>query len=238
MDYSLYMCTSGKFRSETLLTDKGETSGSQEKSLEENAEGRISDQHEMTLEECVRKAILGGVTIVQLREKELDSRELYQTALSVKKVTDSFNVPLIINDRVDIALAVDAAGVHVGPKDLDAGVIRRLLGYDKIIGVSANNVQEALEAQRLGADYIGAGALFTTSSKSNTRPLAIETLRKIKEAVSIPVVAIGGINEENIIKLAGTGIDGVAVISAISEKPDIRKAAQLMCEMVKKIKTE
>lgn len=238
MDYSLYMCTSGKFRSETLLTDKGETSGSQEKSLEENAEGRISDPHEMTLEECVREAILGGVTIVQLREKELDSRELYQTALSVKKVTDSFNVPLIINDRVDIALAVDAAGVHVGPKDLDAGVIRRLLGYDKIIGVSANNVQEALEAQRLGADYIGAGALFTTSSKSNTRPLAIETLRKIKEAVSIPVVAIGGINEENIIKLAGTGIDGVAVISAISEKPDIRKAAQLMCEMVKKIKTK
>lgn len=191
-----------------------------------------------TLEECVREAVLGGVKIVQLREKNMDSRELYETALKIKRVTDSLNVPLIINDRVDIALAVDASGVHVGPKDLDAGVVRKLIGADKIIGVSANNVEEALKAQSLGADYIGAGAVFTTSTKSNTRPLAIDTLKKIKESVSIPVIGIGGINADNILKLKGTGIDGVAVISAIAGEPDVRRAAGIMVEKVREIKEE
>lgn len=179
-----------------------------------------------TLEEAVEAAIRGGVTVVQLREKDCTSREFYETACKIKAITDDADVPLIINDRLDIALAVDAAGVHVGQKDLPAAVARRILGPDKIIGVSAATVPEAIQAAADGADYLGVGAMFPTGTKTNTRPVTVERLKEIRAAVNIPMVAIGGINHSNAATLRGTGIDGLAVVSAILAQPDIEKAAR------------
>lgn len=175
---------------------------------------------------AVGQAIRGGVTMVQLREKNACSRDFYGIALEVKEITDRYSVPLIINDRLDIALAVDAAGVHIGQDDLPARVARKVLsGRGKILGVSAATVAEALQAQADGADYIGAGSVFTTGTKKDVRPLLREELEKIKQAVNIPVVAIGGINESNVRLLQGTGIDGIAVVSAILGSDDVQKAA-------------
>lgn len=178
------------------------------------------------LNSAIEEAILGGVTLVQLREKNSDSLELFNIAKEVKKITDKHNIPLIIDDRIDIAMAVDATGVHLGQEDIPCNVARKILGSDKIIGVSAHNIKEALKAQSDGADYLGCGSVFNTSTKNNVTSLKIQELREIKEKVNIPVVAIGGINEKNVLELRGTGIDGIAIVSAILGKDNIKKAAE------------
>ncbi|MDD5794346.1 MAG: thiamine phosphate synthase [Clostridiales bacterium] len=178
------------------------------------------------LNSAIEEAILGGVTLVQLREKGSDSLELFNIAKEVKKITDKHNIPLIIDDRIDIAMAVDATGVHLGQEDIPCNVARKILGSDKIIGVSAHNIKEALKAQSDGADYLGCGSVFNTSTKNNVTSLKIQELREIKEKVNIPVVAIGGINEKNVLELRGTGIDGIAIVSAILGKDNIKKAAE------------
>jgi thiamine-phosphate pyrophosphorylase len=174
----------------------------------------------------IEQAIQGGVTLVQLREKDLSSLEFYKIAIEVKSITDKYNVPLIINDRLDIAMAVDAAGVHVGQSDIPCEIARRTLGEDKIIGVSAATLGEALAAEKAGADYIGVGAMYSTQTKTNTRAVTIDTLSKIKKHAGIPVVAIGGINEKNFVPLREAGIDGLAIVSAILGKEDIKEAAR------------
>jgi thiamine-phosphate pyrophosphorylase len=176
--------------------------------------------------ETVERAIAGGVTLVQLREKMATSRDFYELALRVKAVTDRHNVPLIINDRLDIALAVNADGLHVGQEDLPAAVARRLLGPDKILGVTAATVADALEAQAAGADYLGSGAVYPTGTKPGKAVLPLMTLSQIKQAVHIPVVAIGGISEANIYALRQSKVDGVAVVSAIMGSPDSASAAR------------
>ena len=179
-----------------------------------------------TLEEAVEQAILGGCTLVQLREKTASSLEFYKNALNVKAVTDKYNVPLIVNDRVDIALAIDAAGIHVGQSDLPATIVREIIGSDKIVGVSANSVEAAVKAQKDGADYIGVGALYSTSTKTDVNVITTEQLIKIRKSVTLPVVGIGGINKVNASELKETGIDGIAVVSAIIAQKDIRQAAR------------
>ena len=168
-----------------------------------------------TVEDAVRQALLGGVTMVQLREKNCSAKEFFETAQRVKKITDQAGVPLIINDRVDIALAVDADGVHVGQSDIPAAEARRLLGPDKIIGVSARTVEQARKAEADGADYLGVGAMFVTGTKQDAKVTSKEELKRIRAAVAIPIVAIGGIKADNVEELKGTGIDGVAVVSAV-----------------------
>ncbi|MGN0577488.1 MAG: thiamine phosphate synthase [Ruminiclostridium sp.] len=202
-DYSLYLCTDS-----ALMSCK-------------------------TVEESVEKAIIGGCTVVQLREKNCSSRELFELALRVKKVTDSYKIPLIINDRLDICLAADADGVHLGQQDLPCAEARKILGKDKIIGVSAALPEEAAAAEAAGADYLGVGAVFATSTKTNTRPVTAETIRAIRAAVSIPFVVIGGVNQSNISSLYGLGINGAAVISAVIAQPDITEAARQMKAAVK-----
>ena len=179
-----------------------------------------------TLEEAVEAAIRGGVTLVQLREKDCGSGEFYQTAVNIKKITDSHNVPLIINDRLDIALAVDAAGLHIGQTDLPAAAARKVLGPDKILGVSTATLEEALKAQADGADYLGVGAMFTTGTKKNARSVTMDGLMEIRRNIQIPIVVIGGVNEKNCTQFNGTGIDGLAIVSAIIAKPDIEAAAR------------
>lgn len=179
-----------------------------------------------SLTESVEAAILGGVTIVQVREKDVSSRQFYDIAASVKQVTDYYKVPLIINDRIDIAQAVDAAGVHLGQSDLHMLDARRILGPGKIIGISAGNILEAAEAERNGADYLGIGAVYPTGSKNDADIVGLEGLRDVASSVAIPSVAIGGINSSNVREIFGAGVDGISVISAILDKEDIRKAAQ------------
>lgn len=180
------------------------------------------------LTQVVEEAILGGVTLVQLREKEISSLDFYNTAIKVKSITDKYNIPLIINDRVDIALAVDASGVHVGQSDLSCSVVRRLLPKSKIVGVSVHNIQEAMKAEADGADYVGCGAIFSTTTKLDANNVTIEQLTKIKKTISIPVVAIGGISENNIEQLKNSNIDGVAIVSAIIAKEDPRNASKII----------
>lgn len=180
----------------------------------------------------IEEAILGGVTIVQLREKDSSSLEFYNVALQVKELTTKYNIPLIINDRLDIALAIDAEGLHVGQSDLPASVVRSIIGDDKILGVSAATLEEAQQALQEGADYIGVGALFPTDTKANTRSVSLSQLKKIKESISLPVVGIGGINEENLKGVMNTGIDGAAIVSAILGKSDIKAAANLLKKII------
>lgn len=189
-----------------------------------------------TIEESVERGILGGCSVVQLREKNASSLELFQLAVRVKRITDKYNVPLIINDRLDICLAAGAAGVHLGQSDLPCAEARKILGADKIIGVSAATTEEASKAQADGADYLGVGAVFTTSTKTNTRPVTAETIRGIRAAVTIPFVVIGGVNPQNITQLYGLGIDGAAVISAVISQPDITEAARVMRAAAEKLK--
>ncbi len=181
-----------------------------------------------TVEESVERAVQGGCSVVQLREKEASSLELFRLAERVKRVTDKYGVPLIINDRLDICQAVDAAGVHLGQSDLPCAEARKILGADKIIGVSAATPEEAAKAQADGADYLGVGAVFPTTTKTNTRKVTPEIIRGIRRAVTIPFVVIGGVNAENITRLYGLGIDGAAVISAVIAQPDITAAAEKM----------
>ena len=168
----------------------------------------------------VEQAVQSGVTMVQLREKMADTRSFYELALRVKKITSAHDVPLIINDRLDIALAVDADGLHVGQEDLPVAVARRFLGDDKILGATAATVQDALAAERDGADYIGSGAVYPTSTKPNKPVLPLHVLTQIKQAVRVPVVAIGGITADNVAPLLLAGVDGVAVVSAIMSSSD------------------
>ncbi len=188
-----------------------------------------------TVEESVERGILGGCSVVQLREKNASSLELFQLAGRVKRVTDKYNVPLIINDRLDICLAVDAAGVHLGQSDLPCREARRILGAGKLIGVSAATPEEAAKAQADGADYLGVGAVFPTSTKTNTRPVTADVIRKIRGAVTIPFVVIGGVDPENITQLYGLGINGAAVISAVISQKDIVRAAQAMRAAAEKL---
>ena len=179
-----------------------------------------------TLYEVVKESLDGGVTFLQLREKKLDEEHFLEEAKELKKLCKEYKVPFIINDNVDIAAAINADGVHVGQSDMEAGDVRAKLGPDKIIGVTAKTVEQAVLAQERGADYLGVGAVFHTDSKADAREISFDTLRDICKAVSIPVIAIGGITEENVKELAGTGICGVAVISAIYARSDIKKAAE------------
>ncbi len=178
----------------------------------------------------IEQAILGGVTVVQLREKQANGRELYETAVKVRELTERYNIPLIINDRVDIALAVGADGVHLGQSDLPCHIARKILGNDKIIGLSARNIERAIEADRSGADYLGVGAMFPTSTKTDAKVVTPSVIKEIKNKIKIPVVAIGGINLDNIDKLNGCGIDGAAVVSAIMGSEFPRKSAKELIE--------
>lgn len=174
-----------------------------------------------TLEEAVEQAITGGATLVQLREKAASSLEFYKTAVKIKQVTDKHHIPLIINDRVDIALAVDAAGVHIGQSDLPAKQVRTILGKDKILGVSASTLGEAIRAREDGADYLGVGAMFVTGTKTDAKIVSMEELKKIRKAVKLPIVVIGGINRKTVPLFDKTGIDGIAVVSALISAKDI-----------------
>lgn len=189
----------------------------------------VTDRHWLegrTLKEVVKESLDGGVTFVQLREKTLEDEIFLEEARELKELCKKYNVPFVINDNVDIAIAMDADGVHVGQSDMEAGDVRAKLGPDKIIGVSAENVEQAVLAEKRGADYLGVGAVFPTGSKDDAADVSYETLKAICEAVSIPVIAIGGINEGNVSKLAGSGIVGIAVISAIYAAKDIKKATE------------
>lgn len=202
----------------------------------------VTDRHclqQQTLEQAVEQAILGGVTLVQLREKAIASKEFYERALRIKAICHRYNVPLLINDRVDIALAVEADGVHIGQSDLPCGVVRQILGKDKIIGVSARTAQQAIQAQADGADYLGVGAMFATSTKQDAQTVTIASLTQIRQAVTIPIVAIGGINHTTLpalqqaLQSAETSIDGVAVVSAILGQKDVKLASEQLKDMLK-----
>ena len=178
-----------------------------------------------TLKSVVEEALQGGVTFLQLREKNLDSEHFLQEAKELQALCRKYNVPFIVNDNVDVALAMGADGVHVGQHDMEAGGVRKLLGPDKILGVSAQTVEQALLAQANGADYLGVGAVFPTGSKDDADDVSFETLKAICDAVDIPVVAIGGITKDNVKELSGSGICGIAVISAIFAQKDIKEAS-------------
>lgn len=189
-----------------------------------------------TLMQQVESAIKGGATCVQLREKELDEDAFLKEAIEMKALCKAHGIPFIIDDNVDVALACGADGIHVGQSDMAAGKVRSLVGEKMILGVSAQTVEQALAAQAAGADYLGVGAVFSTSTKKDADDVSHETLRRICEAVDIPVVAIGGISEKNILQLKGSGVDGAAIVSAIFGAEDVeaacRKLAALSREMV------
>lgn len=196
MDYSLYLVTDRRF---------------------------IGKQ---TLAEAVEQAILGGCTMVQLREKELSSLDFYWQAIKIKQITDSYHIPLIINDRVDIAMAVQADGVHIGQHDIPAAAVRKMIGKDMLVGVSVSTVEQAIKAQQDGADYLGVGAMFPTGTKTDADFVSMENLKEIRTAVSLPIVVIGGINKDNAYCFKTIGIDGLAVVSAILAQPNIKVAAE------------
>lgn len=179
---------------------------------------------EQTLFEQVEEALKGGATFIQLREKELDDESFLAEAIEIQKLCRQYCVPFVINDNVEIARKINADGVHVGQSDMEAGDVRAILGEDKILGVSAQTVAQAVLAEQRGADYLGVGAVFHTGSKADADDVSHETLKAICEAVRIPVVAIGGIGKHNVLQLKGSGIDGIAVISAIFASKDIQKA--------------
>ena len=186
---------------------------------------RYQDSLENFLEK-VETACRLGVTIIQLREKNLTTNQYYQLAKQVKEITDAYQVPLIIDDRLDICLAVDAAGLHIGDDELPVSVARKVLGPEKILGVTAKTVKRALEAETSGADYLGTGAIFPTTTKENAPITLISTLKTICQTVAIPVVAIGGLTSENIDQLIGTGIVGVAVVRDLMQAEDIEAKTQ------------
>ena len=186
---------------------------------------RYQDSLESFLEK-IETACRSGVTIVQLREKNLTTNQYYQLAKQVKEITDAYQVPLIIDDRLDVCLAVDAAGLHIGDDELPVSVARQVLGPEKILGVTAKTVKRALEAEEGGANYLGTGAIFPTTTKENAPITLISTLKTICQRVAIPVVAIGGLTSENIEQLIGTGIAGVAVVRDLMQAEDIGAKTQ------------
>lgn len=204
IDYSLYLCTD-----RSIMSDA-------------------------SIEECVEKSLKGGVSVVQIREKDCSGKEFLQIAKNVKEITKRYNVPLIINDRVDVAIAVGADGVHVGQDDLPCAIVRSMVGEDMIIGVSASSLTEALKAQQDGADYIGVGAMFATDTKTDAKVVTMEELDRIRREVSIPIVVIGGINKTTLPDFIGKGIDGIAVVSAIVSQNDVESAARELKSMFHK----
>lgn len=184
-----------------------------------------------TLYEQVEKAIKGGVTFVQLREKKLDEESFLDEALEIQKLCRKYDIPFVINDNVEIAKEINADGVHVGQSDMGAANVRDILEDDKIIGVSVQTVEQAVLAEKQGADYLGVGAVFPTGSKADAEDVSYETLKAICEAVNIPVVAIGGISTGNVLKLKGSGISGIAVISAIFAAEDIESATKKLKQL-------
>ncbi|MCH5164034.1 MAG: thiamine phosphate synthase [Clostridiales bacterium] len=201
IDYTLYLCTDRNLMS----------SGS--------------------LEECVESAVKGGVTVVQLREKDCSSREFYDIGLKIRQITRAYGVPLIINDRVDIAIAVGADGVHIGQSDLSCTTVRRIVGKDMIIGVTAHNLQEAMQAVKDGADYLGVGAMRATGTKKEAKVISPDELIAIRKNINLPIVIIGGINKGNVCEFKGKGLDGIAVVSAIVSQPNVEQAARELKEL-------
>ncbi len=191
---------------------------------------------ETTLMEQVKEALEGGITFLQLREKNLSEEEFIEEAKEMKELAKSYQVPFVINDNIKVALAVDADGVHIGQDDMAVEEARKLLGEDKIIGVSAHNVEEARKAQKGGADYLGVGAVCATSTKKDANVVSKEEIKKICQEVDIPVVAIGGIKKDNIKTLKGTDVDGVAVVSAIFAADDIKNSTKQLKSLVEEIK--
>lgn len=192
------------------------------------------DFHDDQFLAVIEEACKNGVTLVQLREKELLTSSFYELALKVKAITDRYHIPLIINDRVDVCLAVDAAGVHIGDDELPVDVVRSLIGSEKILGVSAKTVERGLEAEKAGADYLGIGAIFPTKTKE-TPLTSIETLKAINGAVTIPSVAIGGIKEENLVNFRGTGIAGVSIVSEIMLAEEVGKKVRSLRQKIAEI---
>lgn len=188
-----------------------------------------------TLESTVEKVLAAGVTFLQLREKDLTDEEFLAEANKIKPLAQKHNVPFVINDNMEVAIKCGADGVHVGQSDIVDKDVRALVGPDMILGISANTVETARRAEASGADYIGVGAVFGTATKKDAQAISVERLREICAAVSIPVVAIGGINEHNILQLADSGIDGVAVISAIFAKPDVAVATRALLKLSEKV---
>lgn len=188
---------------------------------------------ERTLYSAVEQSILGGVTMVQLREKDLAQEEFQKEARQIQELCKKHQVPFLINDNVELAVEIEADGVHVGQHDMEAGQVRQKIGPGKILGVSAQTVEQALKAQAAGADYLGVGAVFPTGTKDDADAVSLDTLKAICQAVDIPVVAIGGIKESNILSLKGSGICGVAVVSAIYAKEDPQAAAAGLRKLTK-----
>lgn len=186
-----------------------------------------------TLPDVVEKAIKNGVSFVQIREKNLDFKKFKKLALEIKQVTDLYNIPFVINDNIDLTIEVDADGVHIGQDDLDIETARKYIGNKKILGVSVGNVKEALDAENKGADYLGV-TIFSTRSKADAVNVSLEKLKEIKNNVNIPVIAIGGIREDNLHLLKPSKIDGIAVISAILAKDDIEEATKNLHRSAKK----
>lgn len=190
---------------------------------------------DQTLPEVVESVIKNNVTFVQLREKKLDYISFRKLAIEIKEITDKYEVPFVINDNIEIAMEVDADGVHVGQSDLAASKVREILGEDKILGVSVSNVKQAIEAEKAGADYLGVGSVFATTSKLDATNVESEEIKKITKAVNIPILGIGGINEANIHLLKGSGLDGIAVISAILAEKDIEEATKNLYKLSKEV---
>lgn len=188
-----------------------------------------------TLSWQVEESLKGGATMIQLREKHLDHEHFLKEAKEIKELCRKYQVPFLINDDVDLAVEVDADGVHVGQHDMEAGEVRKKIGSNRILGVSAQTVEQALLAQQAGADYLGVGAVFPTGTKDDADAVSIQTLGEICHAVNIPVVAIGGIGQHNVMQLAGSGICGIAVVSAIYAQPDIQNAASTLHALAKEM---
>jgi thiamine-phosphate pyrophosphorylase len=187
--------------------------------------------------DIAKEAILGGAAVIQLREKNMSTREMYEVGVKLKTLTEKLGVKFIINDRLDIALAVGADGVHLGQDDLPVSIARNIGGKNMIIGVSASNVKEACLGEKAGADYIGLGPIFNTPSKDDAgKPIGLKVIKEVKKAVSIPVIAIGGINQENAKKVLTAGADNIAVISAVACAKDMRMATRRLFEILKNIK--
>ena len=191
--------------------------------------------HGRTLKDCVEQSLKGGVTFLQIREKELDEKTFEQEARELKELAKQYQVSFVVNDDIEIAKKIDADGVHVGQSDMACQKAREVLGEEKIIGVSARTVEEAKKAEEDGADYIGVGAMFSTSTKEDAKEITREEIEAIRKAVTIPIVGIGGIHEGNVLWLKGTGIDGIAVVSAIYGAEDIQKASEKLLALSKQM---
>ncbi len=198
----------------------------------------VTDSREKSEEEflnVIEEALKGGVSVVQVREKELELIPFYERAKAVKELTDKYDVPLIINDRLSICIGLGANGAHIGQDDLDGEIARDILGPDRILGISASTVEEAIKAERDGADYIGCGAVFPTSTKEDADSVTISEFKKIKESVDIPVLAIGGITEDNVSELNDSSADGICVVSAIMNSKDPKEASENLLKEFNKL---